>query len=81
MTKKPVEFLLGRGTKNPTCAYVKVVVSHSTRYSVLIGMEMLAMVGAIVDTWYYKLTYRPEWDIGGHSDESMAGSHQSHSRI
>ena len=66
VTKKPVEFLLGRGTKNPTCAYVKVVVSYSTHYFVLIGMDLLAMVGATVDTWHRKLTFRPDWDIGSH---------------
>ena len=57
VTKRPVEFLLGRGTKNPTSAYVKVVVSHSTRYSVLIGMELLAMVGATI-VWRHSSTWR-----------------------
>ena len=40
--------------------------SHSTRYSVLIGTELIAMVGGMVDTWHHKLHYRPDWDIGGH---------------
>ena len=31
VTKRPIEFLIGRGTKNPTSCYLKVVVSHSTR--------------------------------------------------
>ena len=66
VTKRPVEFLIGRGTKNCTSAYLKVVVSHSTRYSVLIGTELIAMVGGMVDTWHHKLHYRPDWDIGGH---------------
>ena len=71
VTKRPVEILIGRETKNCTSAYLKVVVSHSTRYSVLIGTELIAMVGGRVDTWHHKLHYRPDWDIGGHRVASL----------
>ena len=71
VTKRPVEILIRRGTKNCTSAYLKVVVSHSTRYSVLIGTELIAMVGGMVDTWHHKIPYRPDWDIGGHRVASL----------
>ena len=66
VTKRPVEILIGRGTKNCTSAYVRVVVSHSTRYSFLIGTELIEMVGGMVDTWNHKFRYRQDWDMGGH---------------
>ena len=65
VTKRPMEFLIGRGTKNPTSCYLKVVVSHSTRYSVLIGNELIATVGGCVNTWTHEFQYRPDWDIEG----------------
>lgn len=50
-TKK---FLIGRGTPIPTSCYLPVVVSYPTRYSMLIGNEMIATRGGCVDTWTHQ---------------------------
>lgn len=64
VSKKAVEFLSGRGTKNPASSNLPVVVSYSTCYTVLISIELIATVGGCVDTWTRQFVYRSDWDIG-----------------
>ncbi|GJP61827.1 hypothetical protein CLOP_g18951 [Closterium sp. NIES-67] len=69
-TKEPVEVVLLPGQKGETRIRVQCGLSESEDYDLLVGMELIYKIGAQIDAWGEKLSFRTEyWREGGEQGE------------